>query len=295
VCALLACALVACARARTPTAAPSGNAPEAFQVAGSTAAEPLLDLLWPAFEKRHPEVPIAAEEGLKQAPNTSQALDLISAGTTPLAAVAGLEASCSAPDDLWSAPVAVDAIAVIVHRDNPVRSLTRVELYQVFTGRTWHWSVLDAKVGADAHAYAAGTDRVHDEITVVSRERSCGTRAAFVDQALRPRPDLEPAPVTTMAVLQMSSADVVTYVAEHPGAIGYVALAAIDAQAGVRAIAVEDIAPGPEQVADGSYPFSLPLYLVAQEEPTGAARTFLDFCLSAEGQRLVAQRYVPVK
>jgi phosphate transport system substrate-binding protein len=98
-----------------------------------------------------------------------------------------------------------------------------------------------------------------------------------------------------MAVLRMSSADVAAYVADNPGAIGYVALAAIDPQAPVRAIAVEDVAPAPEQVADGSYPFSLPLYLVAREEPTGAARAFLDFCLSAEGQRLIARRYAPVR
>jgi len=73
------------------------------------------------------------------------------------------------------------------------------------------------------------------------------------------------------------------------------ALAAIDAQTAVRTIAIEDVAPGPEQVSDGTYPFSLPLYLVAREEPTGAARAFLDFCLSAEGQRIVARRYVPVR
>jgi phosphate transport system substrate-binding protein len=288
-------ALVACARAPTPTAAPLGDAPAAFQVAGSTAAAPLLELLWPAFEKRHPEVPIVAEEELGHAHNTGQVLTLVAGGTAPLAAVAGLEASCSAagamgapPDDLWSAPVAVDAIAVIVHRDNPVRSLTRAQLYQVFTGRTWHWNALGVKVGAD-------TQMVGDEITVVSRERSCGTRAAFVDQALRARADLEPTPITTMAVLRMSSADVVAYVSQHPGAIGYVALAAIDAHAGVRALAVEDVAPSAEQVSDGTYPFSLPLYLIAREEPTGAARVFLDFCLDAEGQRIIARQYAPVR
>ena len=292
---LLVCALAACAPTPTPELAPYSGAPEAFQVAGSSAADPLLDLLWPAFERRHPDVPVEADAGLEHAQNTGQVVALITEGEAPLAAVAGAEyrstaqnALCSAPDDLWSAPVAVDAIAVIVHRDNPLRSLTRVQIYQVFTGRTWHWSALGAKVSADEMG-------VGDEITVVSRELSCGTRAAFVDQALRVRADLDPTPITTMAVLRMSSADVVAYVGEHPEAIGYVALAAIDAPSNVRAIAVEEVAPGPEHVSDGTYPFSLPLYLIARQEPTGTARTFLDFCLSTEGQRIIARQYVPVR
>jgi phosphate transport system substrate-binding protein len=283
-CALLAYTLLACAPTPTPNVAPSSDAPEPFQVAGSTAAAPLLDLLGPAFKRRHPEIAVVADEGLAQANNAGQVLALVAEGTTSLGIVVGTDAPSATGSELWSAPVAVDAIAVIVHRDNPVRSLTRAQLYQVFTGRTWRWSAL-----------SGNTQAVGDEITVVSRERNCGTRAAFVDQALRTRPDLDPTPITTMAVLQMSSAEVVAYVAEHAEAIGYVALAAIDVQSNVRAIAVEDVAPGPEPVSHGRYPFSLPLYFVAQEEPTGAARTFLDFCLSTEGQQLIARQYAPVR
>ena len=34
---------------------------------------------------------------------------------------------------------------------------------------------------------------------------------------------------------------------------------------------------------------------VALSEPAGMARQFLDFCLSTEGQRIVAAQYVPVR
>jgi phosphate transport system substrate-binding protein len=202
----------------------------------------------------------------------------IAEGDLPLAAIAGPPS-----EDLWSAPVAADALAVIVHPDNPLASLTLAQLHQVFSGRTWRWSELGVQglVGA--------------EIVVVSREQGSGTRAAFEDLALRERPEQEPRSVTTMAVLRFSSAKVVAYVAEHPAAIGYVALGALDAGAAVRVIAVEDVAPSAEQVAGGAYPLSLPLFIVARQEPTGAARQFLDFCLSPAGQAIVAQGYVRVR
>jgi phosphate transport system substrate-binding protein len=200
----------------------------------------------------------------------------IAEGTLPLAAIAGPPS-----EGLWAAPVAVDALAVIVHPDNPLTSLTLAQLQQVFAGRTWHWSELGVQVDA--------------EIVVVSREPGSGTRAAFEGQALRERPEQAPSPVTTMAMLRFSSAEVVDYVAEHPPAIGYVALGALDAQAAVRVIAVEDVTPGSKQGSGGAYPLSLPLFIVARQEPTGVARQFLDFCLSREGQRIVAQGHVPVR
>ena len=106
------------------------------------------------------------------------------------------------------------------------------------------------------------------------------------------RSSCEPDPVTSMALLQMDSAAVVEYVAEHPSAIGYVAHGHVAGQ--VKALRVEDASPTPAHIADGSYRLSLPFYLVAPQEPSGAARQFVDYCLGAKGQSLAAQQYVPV-
>jgi phosphate transport system substrate-binding protein len=51
----------------------------------------------------------------------------------------------------------------------------------------------------------------------------------------------------------------------------------------------------PENVASGAYRLALPFHLVALQEPTGAARRFVDFCLSPEGQEIVARTYLPVR
>ena len=139
---------------------------------------------------------------------------------------------------------------------------------------------------------------VADEIVVVSPEAGSGTRAAFEDLALRAHPDQEPTPVTTMAVLRLSSAEVAAYVAEHPAAIGYVALGALESSPSaeaVKALAIEGVAPDPRRSAAGAYPLSLPLYVVSRQEPTGVDPPFLDFCLSPAGQRSSPGSYAPVR
>lgn len=272
-CALIACALAACARTPAPT-----PAPQTLRLTGSTAAAPLLGVLGPAFEKRRPAIELVLDVDRLGAAHAAQAQALVREGAFPLAVVAG-----APPADLWSAPLAVDALALVVHADNPLPFLTLAQLRQIYVGRIWHWSELGVQVP-------------EDEIVVISREPGSGTRAVFEDLALRAQPGEEPAPVTTAAVLRFGGAAVVDYVAEHPAAIGYVALGALEDRAlPVRALVLEDAAPGPEAVAQGAYPLSLPLYLVAPSEPVGAARQFLDFCLSPEGQRLVGQAYVPVR
>jgi phosphate transport system substrate-binding protein len=258
------------------------SASETLTLFGSTEAWPLLYTLGRAFQKNHPTVVVT---GLDEHTSSDYVQGAIHEGDLRWGVIAG------SPSHVWSAPLAVDALAVIVHPDNPLSSLTLTQLQQVFSGRAWRWSELGAEVAGD-------------EIVVVTRPAGSGTRATFVDQVMRERPELDATPITTMAVLRPSGESVAAYVAEHPAAIGYVALGMLDRDsarvaservAEVKALAIEGVAPGPEQVARGDYPLSVPLFFIARAEPTGVERQFLDFCLSPEGQRLVARGYVPVR
>ena len=100
-------------------------------------------------------------------------------------------------------------------------------------------------------------------------------------------------PVTPMAVIRPGSAAVIEYVATHPNAIGYVARAHISPQ--VRIVRVEGLAPDPADIVPGGYPLVQPFFLVSMREPTGAARRFVDFCLSPAGQTIAAEEHVPVR
>ena len=286
---LLLLLILASACARTP---PPAAPTETLVLVASPATTPLLDQLVRAFEAQNPSITVVIEE--QRAPAGE--------GAAALAAVAG-----APPEGLWAAPIAIDAIAVVVHPDNLLDGLTLAQLYDVFSGQTWHWSELGAG------------GRAEDEIEVLSRQEGSPTRAAFEAQVMaqgpgcRPvvafelgaapaeptptfeRPPCEPDPVTSTALLRMDGAAVVEYVAAHPAAIGYVAHGHVSGQ--VKALRVEGVPPVPANVADGSYRLSLPIYLVAPSarEPSGAARRFVDHCLSAQGQSIVAQRYAPVR
>jgi phosphate transport system substrate-binding protein len=286
--------LASCARTPTPAATPV-----TLTLASSTAAQPLLELLARGFGRHHPSFTVIVEGH-----NSARALTKLAEGTVALAAVA------DPPEKTWSAPIAVDGVAIVVHADNPLPNLTLARAYDVFGGQVWHWSEL-------------GVQLTVDEITVVSRETGSSTRATFEALVMTQGPGCVPVsaielgeapsdrdatptatpceadPVTSTAIVQFGSAGAAQYVANHPQAIGYLARGHLalraDQELPIRAVSVEDISPAPESIADGSYRLSMPLFLVSPDEPTGVARQFVDYCLSAEGQALVAQEYVPVR
>jgi phosphate transport system substrate-binding protein len=286
----LAALLAACASVNTPTPV---LPPASLTISGATSAIPLLTLLAERFQVRYPSVAAIVETG-----NSLASAEQVAKGAAELGAV-----SVVPPSEWWAVPLAVDGIAIVVHPGNPLENLTLREAHDIYSGRIWQWGELELEVG-------------EDEITAVSREEASGARMIFeavvmasgrpsdVDceptltiqsrgtRAIGARP-CETAPVTSMAVLMPSSAAVVDFVAAHPGAIGYVSRGHVGPQ--VKTVSIEDMPPTPEHVADGSYHLSQPIFLIAPREPTGVVRQFVDFCLGTEGQKIVAEKYVPVR
>jgi phosphate transport system substrate-binding protein len=258
---LLACLLALLTACSTPT--PSSESVR-FTIAGSTAMTPLLTELATAYRARFPQVRVLVEGGGSRL-GSAQA----KAGEVALGASSWLPTGDGAT--IWSTPVAIDGIAVIVHPDNPVTALTLVQLREVFSGWLWDWARLDG----------AG------EVQVVSREGGSGTRAAFEARVM------EGQPVTPTALVMPGSQAVADYVAAHPQAIGYVSMGYLSEK--VRALAVEGVLPTPKTAAGGTYHLARPLFLVAPEEPGGAVRSFVDFVLGLEGQRIVGQHYGRVR
>ena len=238
--------------------------PVRFTVAGSTTMMPLLSELVEAYQVHFPQVSIAVEGG-----GSRLGLVRVKAGEVPLGASSWLPAD--EVETLWSAPVAVDGIAVVVHPGNPVSGLSLAQLRGVFSGRVWDWAELGG----------AG------EVQVVSREEGSGSRSAFEGRIM------EGHRVTPTALVMPGSQALVDYVATHPKAIGYVSIGYLSEK--VKALAVEGVTPTPETASEGTYHLTRPLFLVALEEPDGAPRSFVDFVLGSEGQEIVERRYGRVR
>jgi phosphate transport system substrate-binding protein len=92
--------------------------------------------------------------------------------------------------------------------------------------------------------------------------------------------------ITPKAIVQDSNGAVRQLVGDDPNAIGYISLGLVDGT--VSALELEGVAATRESVIDGTYGLSRPFLFVSDGPPTGDAKDFVDFVLSAEGQKILA-------
>ena len=183
-------------------------------------------------------------------------------------------------------PVAVDAVAVYVHRDNPLPGLTLDQIDAMFSSTR--------KRGAEAAITRWGqlglTDGWQDaRIQLYGRDRRSGTRAFFQEHALAGGdfvPTLHEEPGAASVILDLSR--------DQMG-IGYSGLGLESSY--VRAIPLAEnegmpyVTPSSATVRAQTYPLRRVLYLYVNKGPKGAippaAQEFLAFVMSQEGQEAV--------
>ena len=145
----------------------------------------------------------------------------------------------------------------------------------------------DGAVLADNGGEASG---VSGAITVISREDGSGTRGAFVElTGVEEKNDAgEKVDNTTAEAEIANKTDVVlTSVAGNESAIGYVSLGALNET--VKAVQVDGVEATVENVKSGDYTLSRPFNIATKGEPTGVAKDFINFIMSAEGQAIVEE------
>ncbi len=181
--------------------------------------------------------------------------------------------------------VGYDALAVFVHRSNPLTEVTLEQLEQIYAedGRFLRWSDLGVTIPGVRD----------DRIVRISRQSSSGTYEFFREHALRNK-DFR------LGSLDLNgSKEVVELVAHTPTAIGYsgmgyaipaVKMLGVASKAGAPAAA-----PAVAAIHNGSYPLARSLHIYTLGDPQGALRDYLDWILSDPGQRVVEESgYVPV-
>jgi len=175
--------------------------------------------------------------------------------------------------------VALDGLAVVVNPKNPVSNLTMQELKDIFTGKITNWNQVGGKDG---------------KITILSREVNSGTHVYFKEHVLNKTE------FATTALMLPSSQAIADEITGNPNAIGYYGMGYISPEQKAIKVAKDKespyIEPTIDNVKNGSYPISRPLFMCTKGEPTGIIKSFIDFVLSAEGQKIVTEiDFVPVK
>lgn len=181
--------------------------------------------------------------------------------------------------------VGYDALAIYVHKDNPIESLTLEQLAGIYAedGKINNWSDL----GVDYKKFAT-----KDEIVRVSRQSNSGTYLYIRDEVLKKK-DFKPGSMD-----QSGSSDVVDLVAGTPGAIAYSGMAYKIEGVKFVALKADENAPAAlptvEGAMGGHYPLMRPLRMYTLGQPTGHIKDYLDWIMSDAGQKIVADSdYIP--
>lgn len=180
--------------------------------------------------------------------------------------------------------VAIDALAVIVHPDNPVSALTIDQLADIFTGRITNWKEVG---GNDA------------PIVLLSRESNSGTHVYFLEEVVR-KGDEESKDIFAPQTLMMpSSVGIISEIRRNPNAIGYDGLGYVTSDVKVIAVARDSrspyVLPSVESGADGSYPLARNLYMYTAGEPSSEIADYINWIRGPAGQAIVAQLgFVPL-
>lgn len=161
--------------------------------------------------------------------------------------------------------VAMDGIAIAVHKSNPVADLSIAQLRDIFTGKIRRWSEL------------GGPD---EPIVAISRETNSGTYECF----------------ETLVMNKEKMGEKVEYVGSNgairqrvmstPGAIGYVGLAFTE---GVKTVTVGGVEASHDTVLDKSYAIARPLYMYTNGRPKPGAPLagFMLLSATADGKRII--------
>src|ERR1051325_10354755 len=181
--------------------------------------------------------------------------------------------------------IARDAIAVIVNPENPVNQLTLKQISDIYSGKISNWS----EVGGE-----------NRPIVKLSRETNSGTHVYFLETVIRLGNSKDKTLFSMDTLLLPSSEGIVAEVRQNPNAIGYDGLGYVPKDLRMIAIAKEEggpfVLPSIATVNDKSYPIARDLYMYTNGEPTGVVKEYLDWILSDEAQKIVADLgFVPVK
>ncbi|MFZ5968612.1 MAG: phosphate ABC transporter substrate-binding protein PstS family protein [Bacillota bacterium] len=245
-------------------------------IAGSTSVQPLSDELAAAFIKKHPGVQIEVQGG-----GSSVGVKSAKDGVADIGAASREVKESEKSLGLKEFEIALDGIALIVNATNSVSELSMTQIKDIYTGKITNWKEVGGK---------------DTPIIVVTREQGSGTRGAFIEitkiegkDAAGNTKDF----TTDKALQQPSTGAVKATVANTPDAIGFISLGALDDT--VKGVKVEGVNPTVANIKAKKYKIYRPFLYLTKEEPTGIVKQYIDFVLSAEGQKIVGQDFITVK
>ena len=180
--------------------------------------------------------------------------------------------------------IAIDGVAIIVHKDNPIEELSLKQLAGIFSGKIKNWEKI--------------TNQISGKINLYVRDDISGTREVFVEKALNGKK------ISSNAENFEDSTQLSNRVANDRQGIGFISQNYIENAKPIKIFdnGTKPLLPDKCFMVTEEYLLSRRLYLYLPEwwrknenERYIRSRNFVNFSLSPEGQKIVeSQDFVPV-
>jgi phosphate transport system substrate-binding protein len=191
--------------------------------------------------------------------------------------------------ELIETPVARDALAFLVHRENNVLSLTQQQVRDIYLGRITNWNELggrDEVIKPFIRNANSGSQEMMKEI-VMNHAGMPDWEAGYTDEAI------------------MTMAQVYTEIANHPNAIcftphyykEYIIRDALGSEH-TKSLGVDGVYPDGASISDETYPFVADVYVSIRSDLDHGTTAYklYEWLQTQAGREVVAESgYVPVK
>ena len=252
--AALAVFCLAASAAQAPSASPN-RVQNRLTITGAATLAPLVNDIARRFEQRHPGIRIEV-----RSVGSGKGLTDLRAGTTDIAMLS--RALLNSERDLFAFPIARDGVAVIVHRDNPVKNIDTQQLAELLTSKLVNWKALGGRDAPIAFAWRRGHGSVELVLTRlgVKREQLGGHLLGDDDDAIQ-FASASPNGVTLTSVGQAERS--------------------VQAGAPIKLLAYNGAPASSRTIRSHGYMLSRPLTLITRHLPEGLQKQFIDYALSS--------------
>lgn len=266
----------------SPTSQPKFTVNDAPRLDGATAAYPVYAAAAQALY-----TPEAALKTIKVS-KTPEAYERLIRGEVDIIFVAqasNTHQKMAADNNvkLKLTPIGKEAFVFLVSQQNPLRTLTAQQIRDIYSGRVKQWNELGGS---------------GEEIMAFQRPENSGSQTVMLAKVMQN--EKMRTPLQEERVQGMGGA--VKRIAAYRNAsqsIGYsfrYYATRMQNTTAIKLLAVDGIAPTAENIRNGTYPFTVDVFMVTAGELKPATRKLMDWMLSKPGQKLIEDTgYVPLR
>ena len=243
------------------------HAKDTIVITGSSTIAPVISDLAKFYEAKNKDVRIDVQTGGSSRGIADARKDLSNIGMVSRALK---------PDekDLNNFTFALDGIAIIVHKTNPISQLSKEQIVDIYKGEINNWKVLK---GAD------------QKIVVVNKAEGRSTLELFIAFF-----GLKNSEIKADIVIGDNEQGIKT-VSTNKNSIAYVSIGTAEYNASVgvplKLLDFQGMSAKVENIKNGTYPLTRELNLVTKLRPTGHIDGFIKFVMSPEARSIIKDQF----